>query len=77
MAELVEYLARMLVDHPDSVSVESFAEDDGTLVLELHVAADDLGRVIGRRGRTINALRTVVRALSVKEGRRTLVEVAG
>jgi uncharacterized protein len=73
--ELLAYLARALVDEPDAVSVESFEEDDGTLVLELHVAEDDVGKIIGRSGRTINALRTVVRAAAVRHGRRTLVDV--
>ena len=75
MKELVEYLARALVDSPDQVSVESFEEDDGTIVYELHVADDDVGKVIGRNGRTVNALRTVVRASAVREGRRVLVDV--
>jgi predicted RNA-binding protein YlqC (UPF0109 family) len=73
--ELVEYLARALVDSPDQVSVESFEEDDGTIVYELHVAEDDVGKVIGRNGRTVNALRTVIRASAVREGRRVLVDV--
>ena len=75
MEELLAYLARTLVDHPDEVDVEVFEEDDGTVVLELHVADDDVGKVIGRSGRTVNALRTVVRASSVKHGRRVLVDV--
>jgi predicted RNA-binding protein YlqC (UPF0109 family) len=75
MKDLVEYLARALVDHPDEVLVESFEEDDGTLVFELHLNEDDVGKVIGRSGRTVNALRTVVRAASVREGRRVLVDV--
>lgn len=75
MEELVEYLAKGLVDEPDAVSVESFEEDDGTLVIELEVADDDVGKVIGRNGRTVNALRTVVRAGAVKQGRRVLVDV--
>ena len=75
MKDLVEYLARSLVDHPDEVTVESFEEDDGTLVFELHLNEDDVGKVIGRSGRTVNALRTVVRAASVREGRRVLVDV--
>ncbi|MEA2398701.1 MAG: uncharacterized protein QOK25_2257 [Thermoleophilaceae bacterium] len=75
MKDLVEYLARALVDHPDEVSVESFEEDDGTLVFELHLNEEDVGKVIGRSGRTVNALRTVVRAASVREGRRVLVDV--
>jgi predicted RNA-binding protein YlqC (UPF0109 family) len=73
--ELLEYLARSLVDAPDEVSVESFEEDDGTLVLELTVAEDDTGKVIGRGGRTVAALRTVIKASSVPHGRRVLVDV--
>jgi hypothetical protein len=75
MEDLLRYLARALVDDPDSVSVDSFEEDDGTLVLELEVADDDVGQVIGRGGRTINALRAVIRAAAVKDGRRVLVDV--
>jgi predicted RNA-binding protein YlqC (UPF0109 family) len=73
--ELLEYLVRQLVDEPDEVSVEQFEEDDGTVVLELAVAEDDYGRVIGRGGRTANALRTVVKASAVKENRRVLVDI--
>jgi uncharacterized protein len=72
---LLEYLARALVDDPDAVDVDSFEEDDGTIVLELRVAPDDAGKVIGRGGRTISALRTVVKASSVKENKRVLVDV--
>jgi uncharacterized protein len=75
MKELLEYLARQLVDEPDEVEVEQFEEDDGTLVLELSVADDDYGKVIGRGGRTANALRTVVKAAAVKENRRVLVDI--
>jgi uncharacterized protein len=75
MRELIEFLARALVDDPDGVSVESFEEDDGTVVYEVRVAEDDVGKVIGRSGRTVNALRAVVRAASVREGRRVLVDV--
>jgi len=73
--DLLAYLARSLVDEPDEVVVDSFEEDDGTIVLELEVADGDAGKVIGRGGRTIAALRTVVRAASVKENRRVLVDV--
>jgi uncharacterized protein len=73
--DLVEYLARALVDNPDAVTVESFEEDDGTIVYELRVAEDDVGKVIGRSGRTVNALRTVVRAAATRDGRRVLVDV--
>jgi hypothetical protein len=75
MEELLRYLARALVDDPDSVKVDSFEEEDGTLVLELEVADDDVGQVIGRGGRTINAVRAVMRAVGLKEGRRVIVEV--
>jgi predicted RNA-binding protein YlqC (UPF0109 family) len=73
--ELLEYLARQLVEEPDGVSVEQFEEDDGTVVLELSVADDDYGRVIGRGGRTANALRTVVKAAAVRQERRVLVDI--
>jgi predicted RNA-binding protein YlqC (UPF0109 family) len=75
MEALLEYLARAIVDEPDDVEVDSFEEEDGTLVLELRVADDDVGKVIGRNGRTVNALRAVVRASAVKQGRRVLVDV--
>ena len=75
MEDLLEYLARALVDKPDEVSVESFEEEDGTVVLELHVAEDEAGRVIGRGGRTVAALRTVMKAASVRLGHRVLVDV--
>jgi predicted RNA-binding protein YlqC (UPF0109 family) len=73
--ELLLYLARALVDEPEKVTVETFEEDDGTLVLELSVAEDDYGQVIGRGGRTAQALRTVVKAAAVKDNRRVLVDI--
>ncbi len=75
MKELLEELARRLVDEQQGVSVEQFEEDDGTVVLELAVADDDYGKVIGRGGRTANALRTVVKAAAVRENRRVLVDI--
>lgn len=75
MRDLLESLARKLVDEPDKVVVEQFEEDDGTVVLELSVAPDDYGRVIGRGGRTANALRLVVKAAAVKRKRRVLVDI--
>jgi predicted RNA-binding protein YlqC (UPF0109 family) len=75
MRDLLEYLARSLVDRPDDVRVEEFEEDDGTLVLELSVADDDYGKVIGRGGRTAQAIRTVVKAAAVKDNRRVLVDI--
>lgn len=73
--ELLEYLAQGLVIEPDDVSVEEFAQDDGTIVLELCVAEDDYGRVIGRGGRTAHALRTVVKAAATSEGCRVFVDI--
>ncbi|HEY2632645.1 MAG TPA: KH domain-containing protein [Solirubrobacteraceae bacterium] len=73
--QLLEYLAEGLVDEPDGVSVEQFDEDDGTIVLELCVAADDYGRIIGRGGRTAHALRTVVKAAAAGEGAHVLVDI--
>lgn len=75
MQELLEYLARELVDDPGAVKVDSFEEEDGTVVLELAVAQGDYGRVIGRRGRTANALRTVIKASAVHRRRRVLVDI--
>jgi predicted RNA-binding protein YlqC (UPF0109 family) len=75
MAELLAFLARELVDDPGAVRVES-EERDGVLVLVLHVAGDDIGKVIGRQGRIARALRTLVRASAAREGRRVLVEIA-
>ena len=75
MGELLVYLVRQLVDEPDKVEVEEFEEDDGTLVLELSVADDDYGQVIGRGGRTAQALRAVIKAAAVKDNRRVLVDI--
>ena len=75
MRELLEYLARLLVDHPEKVQVDEFEEEDGTLVLELSVDDDDYGPVIGRGGRTAQALRTVVKAAAVKDNRRVLIDI--
>jgi predicted RNA-binding protein YlqC (UPF0109 family) len=72
---LLEYLVRSLVDEPDEVTVEAIEEDDGTVVLELRVAEDDAGKVIGRGGRTVAALRTVMKAVAVRHDCRVLVDV--
>jgi predicted RNA-binding protein YlqC (UPF0109 family) len=74
LENLLLVLARSLVDEPDSVEV-SGTESDARVDLELRVAPDDMGRVIGRQGRTIRAIRTVVKAASVKAGKRVTVEV--
>jgi predicted RNA-binding protein YlqC (UPF0109 family) len=76
LAELLDYLARQLVDEPDAVRVEELDEADA-LVLRLHVAEADVGKVIGRQGRIARALRTIVRAGAAREGRRVVLEIAG
>jgi predicted RNA-binding protein YlqC (UPF0109 family) len=73
--DLLEFLARALVDEPDEVSVEGFEEDDGTVVLELRVAEGDVGKVIGRGGRTVGSLRTVMRAVASRRDERVVVDV--
>ena len=75
MEDLLEYLARALVDKPDEVRVEGFDEDDGTIVLEVHVADDEAGKVIGRGGRTVAALRVIMKAAAARNGSRVLVDV--
>lgn len=75
MAELLAYLARQLVDDPDAVRVEQLESED-VVVLRLHVAKDDVGKVIGRQGRIARALRAIVRAGGARERRRMILEIA-
>ena len=76
MEELLEYLARQLVDSPDEVRVERSERDTGEVLLELHVAEADRGKVIGKGGRIARSLRRVVKASAVRTGRRVHVEIA-
>jgi predicted RNA-binding protein YlqC (UPF0109 family) len=73
--DLLEYLVKGLVEHPDAVQITEVEEDDGTIVLELSVDEDDYGSVIGRGGRTAMALRTVVKVAAVKDQRRVFVDI--
>jgi predicted RNA-binding protein YlqC (UPF0109 family) len=73
--DLLEYLVKGLVEHPDAVRITEIEEGDGTIVLELSVDEDDYGSVIGRGGRTAMALRTVVKVAAVKEQRRVFVDI--
>jgi predicted RNA-binding protein YlqC (UPF0109 family) len=73
--QLVAELARRLVDEPEAVRVDQVEEEDGTLLLQLYVAEGDVGKVIGRQGRIVRALRTVVRAGGVAAGRRLQLEI--
>jgi uncharacterized protein len=75
LAELLEYLTRRLVDDPDAVRVEEEVRDDA-VVLRLHVAKDDVGKVIGRQGRIARALRAIVRAGGARQRRRLILEIA-
>jgi uncharacterized protein len=75
LAELLAYLAQRLVDNPDAVRVEEEERDDA-LVLRLHVAKEDVGKVIGRQGRIARALRAIVRAGGARQRRRLILEIA-
>ncbi len=74
MKKLLEHIARALVDNPDQVEVQ-LLEDERVATLELRVSPDDMGKVIGRQGQIVKAIRTVVNAAAVKENKRVLVEV--
>jgi uncharacterized protein len=74
VAELLEHLARQLVDDPDAVSVEEVRQE-GATVLQLRVATDDVGKVIGRQGRIARALRAIVRASGARTHRRVVLEI--
>jgi predicted RNA-binding protein YlqC (UPF0109 family) len=72
--ELVEYIVTSLVDNPDQVSV-SESDQQNTVVLEISVASSDMGRVIGKGGRVVNSIRTLVQVLAAKQGKRVSLEV--
>ncbi|MCP4350982.1 MAG: KH domain-containing protein [Desulfobacterales bacterium] len=74
MKDLIEYIAKALVDNPDDVSVTE-VEGNQTSVLELKVAKEDLGKVIGKQGRTARAMRTILSAASAKVKKRTVLEI--
>jgi predicted RNA-binding protein YlqC (UPF0109 family) len=74
MRDLISYIARALVDNPDAVSVSEI-EGNQTSVLELSVAKEDLGKVIGKQGRTARAMRTILSAASAKVKKRTVLEI--
>ena len=75
MKDLLEFLARGLVEEPDAVLVTEAEEVEGELILEVEVADDDLGRVIGRGGRIANALRSVMKAAATRAEKRVVVEI--
>ncbi|MCD4784187.1 MAG: KH domain-containing protein [Candidatus Eremiobacteraeota bacterium] len=74
MKELLEYLAKALVDKPEEVEV-SQVEGERSVILELRVSSDDMGKVIGKQGRIAQALRTIIKAAAVKDGKRVMIEI--
>jgi len=74
MKELIEYIAKLLVDNPDEVSVTEI-EGEQTSVIELKVAKEDIGKVIGKQGRTARAMRTILGAASMKLKKRSILEI--
>lgn len=74
MKELIEYIAKAIVEHPDQVVVAEEKTSD-QVVLKLQVAPEDMGRVIGRQGRIVNALRTLLRVVAVRQGTRAILEI--
>jgi uncharacterized protein len=74
MKELVEIIAKALVDNPDMVVVKEVAGEQ-SIILELKVASEDMGKVIGKQGRIAKAIRTVVKAAAIKENKRVVVEI--
>ncbi|MGI6071501.1 MAG: KH domain-containing protein [Lachnospiraceae bacterium] len=75
MKDLVEVIAKALVDLPDEVLVTERVEDDGTIVIELRVADEDMGKVIGKKGRIAKSIRTVVRTVAVKQNKKVVVDI--
>jgi predicted RNA-binding protein YlqC (UPF0109 family) len=75
MEELVRMIAMSLVENPDAVTVNSSEGDEGTIVIELHVAPEDMGKVIGKQGRIAKALRVVVKAAAIRENKKVSVEI--
>lgn len=75
MKEFIEYVAKHLVDQPDGVSVEMKSSEDNKTILSLKVAQDDVGKVIGKQGKTAQAMRTLLTAVAAKEGKRAILEI--
>ena len=74
MRDLVEYLAKALVEHPELVVVTR-REDDEAIVIELRVSSEDMGKVIGRQGRIAKEIRTIIKSVAQREGQRVSVEI--
>ncbi len=75
MKELLEHIVKELVDSPGDVEIEEVEEDEKTVIFNLKVAGDDLGKVIGKKGHTADALRIIMRAVSAKNGKVSIVKI--
>ena len=75
MGELVEMLAKALVDNPDEVQVNEIEEDSKSIIIELKVSSEDMGKVIGKQGKIANAIRTVVKSMAIKENKKVNVKI--
>lgn len=75
MKEFIEFIARHLVDNPDNVEVEENVPEDKKIIFSLKVHADDVGKVIGKQGKTAQAMRTLLTAIAAKEGKRAILEI--
>lgn len=75
MQDLVEYMAKSVVDNPDDVSVDREVDDEDYVIYQLHVAPDDIGKVIGRRGRVAKAMRTLLKVASIKSHEHSVLEI--
>lgn len=75
MKEFIEYIAKNIVDHPESVEVSEKMTEEKKVVLSLRVGQNDIGKVIGREGRTAQAMRTLLSAIAAKEGKRAILEI--
>lgn len=75
MKEFIEYIAKHLVDNPDQVEIEEKVPEDRKVILSLKVKPDDVGKVIGKQGKTAQAMRTLLTAIAAKEGKRAILEI--
>ncbi|OGU55141.1 MAG: RNA-binding protein [Ignavibacteria bacterium RBG_13_36_8] len=75
MKEFIEFIAKHLVDNPDSVSIEETTPDEKTIELTLKVGAEDVGKVIGKQGKTAQAMRTLLTAIAAKDGKRAILKI--
>ena len=75
MKEFIEFIAKHLVDNPESVEIDESVQEDKKIVLSLRVKADDVGKVIGKQGKTAQAMRTLLTAIAAKDGKRSILEI--